>query len=65
MQTSAWYTSKTVWVMVIAFALNLLPQVGVPITPAIQTVGSAILAAFGIIFRWNASGPLSLSGSSS
>lgn len=62
MNTPFW-KSKTFWTMVVAFAVNVLPAAGVPITPTMQTAGSAILAVLGIIFRWTAAGPLSASSS--
>ncbi len=57
------YTSRTFWMLVIAFVVNLCAQL-LPATISAQVAQYAneVLAVLGIVFRWNATQPLALPG---
>jgi hypothetical protein len=57
------YTSKTFWTLLLAFAGNILVQTNVlPVTADFQTYSNMAMLILAGIFRWTADQPLSVTG---
>ena len=56
--TQAWWTSRTLWVLVLGFIFNILVYAGVLPSGIVQVITDSILSLLAVIFRWSAVGPL-------
>jgi hypothetical protein len=57
--TQAWYTSRTIWVLGLGLIFNVLVMLGVvPVDMNTTGIIDGILSVLAIVFRWQATGPL-------
>ena len=62
-QPQPFYTSKSFWVLLVTFILNLLTLTHVINTNTpVETVSNGVLAVLALVFRWTANQPLALPG---
>lgn len=63
MTPQPWYTSKTLWTLVVAFGINMTALLAPDaISKQVQSYANELLVVLGIVFRWSADQPLSLTG---
>ena len=58
-----WFTSKTLWALVLMFLFNTLQHFGIiSATSNVQFLADSVLSVLALVFRWQSDQPLALSG---
>jgi hypothetical protein len=58
-----WYTSKTLWALVLMFTFNVLQHFSlISATSNVQFLADSVLSVLALVFRWQSDQPLTLKG---